>query len=174
MLKRLFILSFIPFFVAAEPTQFKDVTSLMTEYNDYSPDIGAFKVLSNNPLKIQISPKIIAGESAESIRLASYKASVYAAYRTLLQTPANKVEVTVLPLSFDLSTSEKSYLKDYKFSFSLTKAEALELTEKTSGIKSANQIIDKDGYEWTAAFESCCYRESGKPGLIYFVNEMTK
>lgn len=167
----LLILSFVSI---ASPQQFKDVTALMSEYNDYSPDIGAFKILSEKPLKIQISPKVMKGESDESIKLASYKASVYAAYRTLLQTPAKSVSITVVPLSFDLSKHEKSYLTGEKFSFSLTKEQALKKAGRAGGTNSPDEIIGADGYEWTDNFNSCCYLEAGSPGLEKFVKDLIK
>jgi len=175
MIKRFSLcLVFLPFVSVASPQQFKNVATLMSEYNDYSPDIGAFKVLSEEPLKIQISPKVMKGENDESIKMASYKASVYAAYRTLLQTPAKSVSITVVPLSFDLSKHEKSYLTGQKLSFSLTKEQALKIAGRAGGTNSPDKIIGSDGYEWTDSFNSCCYLEAGNPGLEKFVKDLIK
>lgn len=175
MLKQILLLALvIPSLSFAAPQQFKDITSLMNEYNDYSPDIGDFKVLSANPLKIQISPKVMSGETDESIRMASYKASVYAAYRTLLQTPAKSVSITVVPLSFDLSNHKKTYLTGKQYSFSLTKEQALKKAGRAGGTNNPDEIIGSDGYEWTNSFNSCCYLEAGNPGLEKFVKELIK
>lgn len=172
--KTLLFAMIIPSLSFATPQQFNDITSLMSEYNDYSPDIGTFKVLSEKPLKIQISPKVMQGDSDETVRLASYRASVYAAYRTLLQTPADKVSVTVLPLFFDLSKHEKRYLTKQQFSFSISKDKALKLAEKAGGTGTPEEIIGSDGYEWSNNFSACCYNESGKPGLSVFAKELIK
>lgn len=174
MFKKIALLAlFIPTASIAAPQHFSDVTSLMSEYNDYSPDIGTFKVLSEKPLKIQISPKVLSGDSDESIKLNIYKASVYAAYRTLLQTSSDKVNVTVVPLFFDSAKHEKKYLTAQKISFSLTKEKALQLAGKAGGTDSPDAIISDDG-EWTNNFSACCYRETGKPGLVAFAKELMK
>lgn len=164
----------LPMIAAAAPQQFKTVTALMDEYNDYSTDAGTFKVISKVPLKIQISPKVFSGDSDKAIEVASYKASVYAAYRTLLQTPAKEVNITIVPLSFNLSKQEKSYLKDKQYSFSLTKEKALKLAHSFAGTANPDEIIGNDGYEWTDNFSSCCYLESGHPGVVKFAHQFIK
>lgn len=164
----------LPMIVAAAPQQFKTVTALMDEYNDYSNDSGTFKVISKAPLKIQISPKVFSGDSDKAIEVVSYKASVYAAYRTLLQTPAKAVNVTVVPLSFDLSKQKKFYLEDKQYSFSITKEKALKLAHSFAGTANPDEIIGSDGYEWTDNFSSCCYLESGHPGVVKFARQFIK
>lgn len=164
----------LPVIAAAAPQQFKTVTALMDEYNDYSNDAGTFKVISEAPLKIQISPKVFSGDSDTTIEVASYKASVYAAYRTLLQTPAKEVNVTIVPLSFDLSKHEKRYLKDKKFSFTVTKEKVFKLAHSFAGTANPDEIIGSDGYEWADNFSSCCYLESGHPGVVKFAHQLIK
>ena len=59
------------FTVFAAPEQYKSVSELMDDYNDYSSynvkgvEYPAFKVLAQNPLHIQISPSIYSKDSKE-------------------------------------------------------------------------------------------------------------
>lgn len=158
----------------AAPQQFKNTLSLMNEYNDYPPDIGAFKVVSDSPLSVQISPKVWATDSDEYISSNADKAAIYAAYRTLLQTPASKVRVTVIPLSIDVDKGTKTYLDKMKFTFSISKKTAIQLAEKYSGITNPEELIQSDGYEWAEKFSACCVLETGKPGRQAFVAELKR
>lgn len=147
----------------AAPQQFKDVTSMMHEFNDYPSDIGAFKIIREKPLSIQISPKVLSTESWESIQSRVRQAAVYGAYRTLLQTPEESVSVTVIPLSFhttihqDTIMHQKTYLKEHELNFRITRIEALKLAYKYSGIASASELIQSNGYRWADSFSKCCY-----------------
>lgn len=158
----------------AAPQHFDNTLKLMDEYNDYAPDIGAFKILSNDPLAIQISPKVLPSDSNDYISSNSDKAAIYAAYRTLLQTPAIKVRVTVIPLSIDVDKGTKTYLDKMKFTFSISKSAAIQLAKKYSGITNPEELIQSDGYEWAENFSACCVLESGKPGRHAFVAELKR
>ncbi|WP_133522567.1 hypothetical protein [Buttiauxella sp. JUb87] len=163
----------IPVFVFAAPKQFENVTTMMDEYNDYPSDFGAFKVLKEKPLSIQISPKVMNGDSEESIINASNKAAVYGAYRILLQTPNDSVAIKVIPLSINMQTMNKEYLEAYKFSFKINRVQAMALAKKNSGISKTNLLIGEDGYEWNGKFKECCFTDTGTPGLNQFVKDLT-
>lgn len=164
------------FTVFAAPEQYKNVSELMDDYNDYSSynvkgvEYPAFKVLAQNPLHIQISPSIYSKESKE-IKSESDKASVYAVYRTLFQTSAKSVKVTVLPLSIDLQTKKFEYLTAEKFDFSITRKQAENLLRKYGNIRNPDQLMTESG-SWSDNFKNCCYLEEGKPGLTKFAQDL--
>lgn len=164
------------FAASAAPEQYKSISKLMDDYNDYSSysvkgvEYPAFKVLAQNPLHIQISPSIYSKDSKE-IKYESDKASVYAVYRTLFQTPAKSVKVTVLPLSIDLQTKKFEYLTAEKFDFSITRKQAENLLRKYGNIRNPDQLMTASG-SWSDNFKNCCYLEEGKPGLTKFAQDL--
>ncbi|WP_336855603.1 hypothetical protein [Pseudescherichia vulneris] len=171
-------LTIVSFAVTAAPEQFSNINDLIEKYNDYptynidGKSFPSFKVLSENPLHVQISPRTLAGSTAKDIEYASNKAAVYAAYRTLFQTSANKVKVTVLPLSITPQPRKLDYLSADKFDFSISKKQAFNLLKKNSSISSPQQLIADDG-DWSKQFEACCYQEEGRPGLAKFAKDLT-
>ncbi|ELE8604498.1 hypothetical protein RB656_000532 [Salmonella enterica] len=164
------------FAVSAAPEQYKSISKLMDDYNDYSSynvkgvEYPAFKVVAQKPLHIQISPSVYSKDPKE-IKYASDKAAVYAAYRTLYQTPAESVKVTVLPLSIDLQTKKFEYLAAEKFDFSVSKKQADNLLRKYGNIRNPSQLMTESG-SWSDNFNKCCYLEEGKPGLTEFAQDL--
>ncbi|QSD86498.1 hypothetical protein JMM80_21675 [Serratia marcescens] len=165
------------FAAIAAPEQFKNINDLMENYNDYptytvdGKDFPSFKVLSEKPLHIQISPRTLSGSSTKDIKYESDKAAIYAAYRTLYQTPADRVKVTVLPISITPQPRKIEYMTEDKYDFSITKKQAINLLRKHGNILNEDQLMSANG-EWSKAFEKCCYLEEGKPGLSIFAKEL--
>ena len=170
-------LALASFSASAAPEQFKSISNLIEEYNDYptyqmnGKDVPSFKVISGQPLHIQISPRTLPGYTSKSIQHDSEKAAVYAAYRTLFQTPAESVKVTVIPLLLDVSTSDFKYLTEYKFDFSITKKQASNHLRRSGNILNSDQLMTDNG-DWSDQFEKCCYSEEGQPGLAKFTNTL--
>ncbi|HAU5500811.1 TPA: hypothetical protein JD203_02855 [Cronobacter sakazakii] len=170
-------LVFASFAAAAAPEQFKNIDALMENYNDYptytvdGQSFPSFKVLSETPLHVQISPRTLSGSSTQDIKYEANKAAVYAAYRTLYQTPSESVKVTVLPISITPQPRKIEYLGQQKYDFTVTKKQAINLLRKYSSISNADQLMSADG-EWSPDFENCCYLEEGKPGLAKFAKDL--
>lgn len=161
------------FSAAAAPEQFKSVAQLMDSYQDFRDykDHPGFKVLSEKPLHIQVSPAVFEKSSVEQIKTAIEKASVYAAYRSLYQTPATSIKVTVLPLSINMDTLEMKYLQSGKIDFTATKKQAVNLVKQYGNITNEEDVITASG-DWTPKFQNCCYLESGKPGVAAFSKQL--
>lgn len=161
------------FSAAAAPEQFKSVAQLMGSYQDFRDykDYPGFKVLSEKPLHIQVSPAVLENSSAEQIKTDIQKASVYAVYRSLYQTPATSIKVTVIPLSINLDTHEMKYLKSELIDFTTTKKQAVILAKKYGNITNEEDVITASG-DWAQKFQNCCYLESGKPGVAVFSKEL--
>lgn len=162
------------FSAIAEPEQFKSVAQLMDAYQDFKDykSYPGFKVVSENPLHIQVSPAVFEKSSTEEIKTAIEKASVYSAYRTLYQTPATSIKVTVLPLSINMDTLEMKYLKSEKIVFTTTKTQAISLAKKYGNITNDEDVITDSG-DWATKFQDCCYLEHGKPGIAVFFKQLT-
>lgn len=170
-------LALASFSANATPEQFKSISNLIEEYSDYptyqfnGKDVPSFKIISAKPLHIQISPKTLPGYTSTSIQHDSEKAAVYAAYRTLFQTPAESVKVTVIPLLLDASTPDFKYLTKFKFDFSITKKQASNLLRINGNILNSDQLMTDSG-DWSDRFVKCCYSEEGHPGLTKFTNTL--
>lgn len=168
-------LTLASFSAVAAPEQFQSVAQLMDSYQDFRDykDHPGFKVLSEKPLHIQVSPAVFEKSSAKKIKADIEKASVYAVYRSLYQTPASNIKVTVIPLSMNLDTHEMKYLKSERIDFTATKKQAVSLAKKFGNISNEEDVITASG-NWAPKFQNCCYLESGKPGVAVFSKELTK
>lgn len=170
----LIALSLASFSALAVPEQFKSVADLMDSYQDFRDykDHPGFKVLSEKPLHIQVSPAVFEKSSAQQIKTDIEKASVYAVYRSVYQTPATSIKVTVIPLLMNLDTHEMKYLISEKIDFTATKKQAASLAKKYGNITNDEDVITASG-DWAPKFQNCCYLESGKPGVAVFSKELT-
>ncbi|MGL5345428.1 MAG: hypothetical protein ACRC9O_12800 [Plesiomonas sp.] len=165
------------FTALAAPTQYKNISELMDEYNDYPTytaegvEYPSFKVLSDKPLHIQISPRAMTGNNPDGLKYDSEKAAVYAVYRTLYQTPAQRVTVTVLPLFINTNTRGMEYLPSEKIEFSINKKQAANLAFEYGGIRNPDQLITSSG-NWSEQFEKCCYFDGDNSRLSKFTQAL--
>lgn len=168
-------LTLVSYSAVAALEQFKSVTQLMDSYQDFRDykDHPGFKVLSEKPLHIQVSPAVFEKSSAQQIKADIEKASVYAAYRSLYQTPATSIKITVIPLSMNLDTHEMKYLTSERIDFTATKKQVISLAKQYGNITNEEDVITASG-DWAPKFQNCCYLESGKPGVAFFSKELTK
>lgn len=165
------------FTALAAPEQYKNITELMDSYNDYptynidGTDYQSYKVLTYKPLHIQISPRTLSGSTEQDIKNESGKAAIYATFRTLFQTPADSVKVTVIPLSITPQPTKIEYLNAEKFTFSINKKQAINVLRKNSSIVNPDKIMSDNG-DWSKSFEQCCYLQAGNPGSSKFAQDL--
>lgn len=166
----------ISFAILAGPVQYQNISKLMDDYDDYSyynvkgVEYPRVKVLAEKPLHIQISPESLF-QDPKQIKYVSDQTAVYAAYRTLFQTPAKNVKVSVLPLSINFKTKKIECLAAEKFDFFVTRKQAENILRKHGNIRNPDELMAPSG-RWSDNFKNCCYLEEGKPGLKIFAKDL--
>lgn len=149
---------------------YPNVVEMMNEFNDYPSDIGAFKIKTENPLSVQISPRVMASELQQPEYVVDdvEKAAVYAAYRILFQTKTDKVTITSIPLLIDAQTKKKSYVDQYAVTFKITKKAATKIANRYCRTSSKDELFKKDGYTFSDDFKNSCYQQNSKNRKSFF------
>jgi hypothetical protein len=140
----LVIILSIPVLCSAEtknefPSSFPTVKAMIEQFSDYHEENGTFKVIKQNPLHIQLSPKFVDGENGVSVNNSIQMALIYGIYRSFVFTHVDEITVTVVPKKLN-TPKNKGYL-DYKVTVSKTRDEAFKLVRKYLNISSWSDLV---------------------------------
>ncbi len=138
-------------------SKFSSVIAMLESFRDYVSEYGTLKVLSEEPLHIQLSPRLIAGEESKVIGRMVDDAIIYGIYRSYVHTSIDSITVTVIPLELDMETRESLYLKNYIKTLSISREEAFSLIKKYLDIELFSDLILKKGglpNQWSFDFDS--------------------
>lgn len=151
---------------------YSSVTDLMSAYNDYPVEIGAFRIKSERPLEVQISPRIMAGELKQPEYIVDNveKAAIYAAYRILFQTKTDSVKITSLPLLIDAQSSRKEYVKEYAITFMVTKQSAKKISNRYCEVSTIVDLIGSGDHGFSDDFQNNCYLSSARNHKSFFAD----
>lgn len=167
--------------LAGNETTFTSVEAMVEDFNDYSTSNGTFKILTKDPLHIQLAPQIVQGDFPEVIEEQVKRALVYGIYRTFVHTHTNKIIVTAIPQEINFRTKKKRYVLEYKKTISKNRQEALALVKKYLQVNSFPDLVTETKVgdmvfsdQWTKEFNRLYYNDQGYPGLNRFVGELAK
>jgi|GEM_PF-4100514 len=82
---------------AGDATKFSTVSKMIEAFDEYSTEGRTFRLISEHPLHIQISPVVVAGTSPRIIESMVHMAAVETVYRAFIHTAVDKLTVTALP-----------------------------------------------------------------------------
>jgi hypothetical protein len=175
--------------LSSPPSQFATVKEVIEDFNDYKSKEGAFKIIKNQPLHIQLSPTILGSheypdgsDDPAKIEEESKHTLVYGIYTAFIHTPVNQITVTSIPMVFNLDTRKHKYLPAYKKTLTISRDQALEKIQKFIPVTSFAQLktdetvpgieglINHD--QWTKQFGEIYYNHTENPGLDNFFNEL--
>src|SRR5215218_5667584 len=114
----------------ASPSKFGSVQAMVKDFKDYSQENGTFKVLTREPLHIQLSPIVVPGDFPDVIDAQVKRAVLYGIYRSFVHTPVDRITVTAIPLERNPRTDSTQYLSAYKRTVTKTRSQALELIRR--------------------------------------------
>jgi hypothetical protein len=175
--------------LSSPPSQFATVKEVIEDFNDYKSKEGAFKIIKNQPLHIQLSPTILGSQEypdgsddPAQIEEESKHTLVYGIYTAFIHTPVNQITVTSIPMVFNLDTRKHKYLPAYKKTLTISRDQALEKIQKFIPVTTFAQLKTDEtvpGIEglinhnqWTKQFKDIYYNHSENPGLDNFFNEL--
>lgn len=130
--------------------QFETVVEVLKNAHDYSKEDGTLKILSTNPLHIQVS-SLVLEEETEKLKIRTAKHDIiYVVFQAFAQSDINKLTVTAIPLEFkpQSGTITNNYLEQYKKTVTVNR-------------KTAKQIFKK--YLNTASFKDLFKRFQDSP-----------
>ena len=145
-------------------SKFQDVVSLIEDFGDYSADAGTFKVISLEPLHIQVSPQVFPGDNTEVIKSLINRAVIYGVYRSYVHTPVEKITVTAIPAEVvDLQKREYKFLSQHEKTLSMTRQDAFHSIQKLIEVNSMEDLVVGTGVNpdsWTEAFTTLYYNDT--------------
>ena len=109
-----------------------NISEMMEEMGDYSTQNQTFKILSERPLHIQVSPQITKDDLEYLVKEQIIRTFVYVAYSTFARLDIDEITITVVPVVFDLNnpTKVKEYNNRYKLTHKINRSKAKEVMKK--------------------------------------------
>lgn len=163
----------------APPSKFSSVQAMVKDFKDYNQENGTFKVLTREPLHIQLSPIVVPGDFPDVIDAQVKRAVIYGIYRSFVHTPVNRITVTAIPLERNPRTDSTRYLNAYKRTVTKTRSQALELVRRHLRVTTFDALVGEERIgqvvvpdQWTKAFNRLYYQDQGAPGLTRFFSEL--
>ena len=176
VLPALFLFASISHANDLEPLKFSGVREMIEDQGDFSEENGTFRVIKDNPLVVQISPKVFPNEPADNAAYEVKRAAVYAVYRTFIHTDAKSITVASFPIQFTPGQSKVTYLNSPKVEIKVTREKALSVLNKQINASSFASLTapERAGSvqvdHWSKAFENVYYKE---PQLNQLVDDLT-
>ncbi|MGG4607291.1 hypothetical protein [Providencia sp. Me31A] len=139
----------------------------MEYFSDYYPENNSLEIISESPLKVRLSAVAFEQDGQDVKELLAKRAIVYGVYRSLINTPNDKVTVT----SYLVDTNGKKLKGSPEYTATINKLQALEITKKYVPINNLSELTD-DSCSFTAQFNELRFDDSGKKGFDKFFDEL--
>ncbi|MFC4923861.1 hypothetical protein [Delftia deserti] len=151
--------------------QFKgSIEKVMEEMGDFSPENNTFQVVRAKPLHIRLAARIMGTNMPEHTKEEVLRAVVYGVYRTFIHTDQAQVQVTAQPLLVTLGGKDNKLLDTPHATVTVTRAKALQVAQKTLGVKSFKELVDSDD-TWSDKMQNGRYF-TRKPGLAKLAHDL--
>jgi hypothetical protein len=155
-----------------KPMKFATVTEMIDDRADFSEENGTFKVISTDPLHIQLATQVVAND-LEEVKLAEVRrVALYGVYRTLIHTDAPSVRVSSLPMEVTLNPYTARYLEAPKVEIAVTRDEALRAVAGLFEVDTLEDLVTPDAAHgiqmdsWSKPFEALYFKPEGQQALV--------
>lgn len=161
------------------------VITALQALHDYSVEDGSLKLLSAQPLHIQLAPTFqsvdhgsLSAKERTQIETTLAQTLLYGVYRSFIHTTVPEITITAVPLVQDSTTGTKQYLQPLAQHIQVSREAALNATRRVLGIERFEDMITthwQNGIEsknqWSERFETGYYSDR-KPGLDVFITTL--
>ncbi|AVO55758.1 hypothetical protein C7A17_24395 [Ectopseudomonas mendocina] len=155
-----------------KPMKFASVTQMIDDKADFSEENGTFKVITSEPLHIQMATQVVANDLDE-VKLAEVRrVALYGVYRTLIHTDAPSVHVSALPMEVTLNPYSARYLDAPKVEITVTRDEALQAVAGLIDVSSLDDLVTPNADlgiqfdKWSKPFEALYFKPEGQKALV--------
>jgi hypothetical protein len=125
--------------------QYRDVAAMIEDTDEYHQKNGTFKIISQQPLHIQVSTLTYDGDLDETIRQQVIQDIIYVGFRTFAQTDENEIKITSLPLKGDNPKhKDLDYLQEFKQTATLKRNKAKAILEKYYGHSDFTKLFGEE------------------------------
>jgi hypothetical protein len=155
-----------------KPLHFATVGEMIEDLGDYAAENGTFKLLSTEPLKIQLAPSIVPGDLPENNAREIRRAALYGVYRTLVHTDADKVTSVAVPREVNIREQTSKVLSKPSLSITVTRAQALKAAGQFLKVQSAADLVRPEQAgtiqldNWAPKFEDAYMTDKGQIRLL--------
>jgi hypothetical protein len=143
--------------------QYDSLTDAMEAFGDYTPEDNTFKVLSEKPLSVRISPQVTADDLPEVVDALLKRALVYAVLNAFIYTDVNRIQVKAQPLQISfIDPRTQTLVNTPSFTVDITRDKALAVVQRIFRVKAFSDLVtSNDGFDtWSSAFEAVYYDDA--------------
>ncbi|KGQ40079.1 hypothetical protein [Gallibacterium anatis] len=119
--------------------QFDNAVDIFDSFGDYYNENNSLKIENKKPLKLRISPVVLANDDKEVIKNTVDRAFLYAVYNTFTYSNLDKVTVSSIPVDMDSSKLLKNIYQIKPVT--VTREKALEALNKFNIASSFNDLV---------------------------------
>lgn len=155
-----------------KPLHFATVGEMIEDLGDYAAENGTFKLLSTEPLTIQLAPSIVPGDLPENNAREIRRAALYGVYRTLVHTDVDKVTSVAVPREVNIREQTSKVLSKPSLSITVTRAQALKAAGQFLKVQSAADLVRPEQAgtiqldNWVPKFEDAYMTDRGQIRLL--------
>lgn len=125
-----------------KPKSYTSITEMIEDGGEYAADNNTFKIVSNNPLHIQISNIVMPSQSVEELKKTSMHAIVYVAYNAFASTNIKEITITSVPIIYDGATSKNlGFKEEARYTATIKKEKAQQLMLKRIGTSNFADLL---------------------------------
>lgn len=153
---------------AEEPQQFATVSEMIEDRADFSEELGTYKLISANPLHIQLAAQVVANDLPEVVLSEVQRAAIYGVYRTFIHTDADKVRVTAVPMEVTMNPWSGHILKSPVVDIEVTRAQSLKAVASKIPASSLNDLVEltSDSDSWSKPFAQLYFKPEGQAAIV--------
>ena len=136
--------------------RYNSVLDMLIASSDYTEEAKTLKVLSNDPLHIQVAKETVDGDTKELINEIVKRNIVYVSLQAFAQTDIKSIKITSLPLKLKSDFTFDSYLDNYQITATITKEKADKVLKKylnTTDYKKLFQLFENQIFVPSNDFE---------------------
>ncbi len=162
--------------------KYSSVKEMIDSTFDYTEEDGTFKVISEKPkLHIQLAKHEIANELEANVIQQVKRNIIYVGFRIFAQTDIDEIQITSLPLKWDISLNKPlGYMDEYKETVVLTRNNAKSILQKYYGFEDFSKLFgEKVGDVFmsdiaNSDLRKMMFNDQGEPTLDKTFEELKK
>jgi len=162
--------------------KYSSVKEMIDSTFDYTEEDGTFKVISEKPkLHIQLAKHEIANELEANVIQQVKRNIIYVGFRIFAQTDIDEIQITSLPLKWDISLNKPlGYMDEYKETVVLTRNNAKSILQKYYGFEDFSMLFgEKVGDVFmsdiaNSDLRKMMFNDQGEPTLDKTFEELKK
>jgi len=120
---------------------FDSIDEVIDYFGEHDVESNTYKVISEEPLRIQISPKVLPNDLPRVIKSLTNQDLIMISFFTLAHTDINEITIISVPAEYDLLNDKFiRFVEEYSITKTLTREAGLEYIKTELGISSYSEL----------------------------------